>query len=105
MSPTEEVLAIAPAIIRCYGLSFLLLPFNVFSTYYFQSLLRPLPAIAVSVARGALISGFLILTLPALLGADALWLAMPITELVVALPVAALMLGDARKKAKKRTLA
>ena len=105
MSPTEEVLAIAPTIIRCYGLSFLLLPFNIFSTYYFQSLLRPLPAMAVSVARGALISGFLILTLPALLRADALWLAMPITELVVALPVAALMLGDARKKAKKRTLA
>lgn len=104
MSPTPQVLAIAPAIIRCYGLSFLLLPFNIFSTYYFQSLLRPLPAMAVSVARGAIISGLLILTLPTLLGVDALWLAMPITELVVALPVAALMLGDVRKKAKKRTL-
>ncbi|MGN8969357.1 MATE family efflux transporter [Intestinimonas sp. HCP28S3_D6] len=104
MSPTPQVLAIAPAIIRCYGLSFLLLPFNIFSTYYFQSLLRPLPAMAVSVARGALISGLLILTLPALLGADALWLAMPITELVVALPVAALMLRDTRQGTKKRTL-
>ena len=97
MSPTDKVLAIAPAIIRCYGLSFLLLPFNIFSTYYFQSLLRPLPAMAVSVARGALISGFLIQILPALLGGDALWLAMPITELVVALPVAALMLRDTRR--------
>lgn len=104
MSPTEAVLAIAPTIIRCYGLSFLLLPFNIFSTYYFQSLLRPVPAMAVSVARGALISGLLILTLPALLGPDALWLAMPITELVVALPVAALMLKDARHGTKKRTL-
>ena len=97
MSPTDKVLAIAPAIIRCYGLSFLLLPFNIFSTYYFQSLLRPLPAMAVSVARGALISGFLIQSLPALLGGNALWLAMPITELVVALPVAALMLRDTRR--------
>ena len=97
MSPTDKVLAIAPAIIRCYGLSFLLLPFNIFSTYYFQSLLRPLPAMAVSVARGALISGFLIQILPALLGGDTLWLAMPITELVVALPVAALMLRDTRR--------
>ena len=86
------------------GLSFLLLPFNIFSTYYFQSLLRPVPAMAVSVARGALISGLLIMTLPALLGPDALWLAMPITELVVALPVAALMLKDARHGTKKRTL-
>ena len=97
MSPTDKVLAIAPAIIRCYGLSFLLLPFNIFSTYYFQSLLRPLPAMAVSVARGALISGFLIQILPALVGGDALWLAMPITELVVALPVAALMMRDTRR--------
>ncbi len=31
MTPTEEVLAIAPAIIRTYSLSFLLLPLNIFS--------------------------------------------------------------------------
>ena len=35
MTPTEEVLAIAPGIIRTYSLSFLLLPLNIFSTYYF----------------------------------------------------------------------
>lgn len=38
MTPTASVLAVAPGIIRRYGLSFLLLPFNVFSTYYFQAL-------------------------------------------------------------------
>ena len=32
MVPTDQVLAIAPGILRTYGLSFLLLPFNVFST-------------------------------------------------------------------------
>ena len=37
MSPTPEVLEIAPGIMRCYGISFLLLPLNVFSTYYFQA--------------------------------------------------------------------
>ncbi len=41
MVPTDQVLAIAPGILRTYGLSFLLLPFNVFSTYYFQAVLRP----------------------------------------------------------------
>lgn len=35
MSPTREVLQIAPGIFRCYGISFLLLPLNIFSTYYF----------------------------------------------------------------------
>ena len=33
IQPTEEILAIAPSIIRRYGLSFLLLPLNIFSTY------------------------------------------------------------------------
>lgn len=35
------ILAIAPAIIRRYALSFLLLPFNIFSTYYFQAIMKP----------------------------------------------------------------
>ena len=84
MSPTPAILAIAPAIIRTYALSFLLLPFNIFSTYYFQSILQPGAAFIVSVARGLVISGGLILVLPALAGADALWLAMPVTELLTA---------------------
>ena len=65
MSPTAEILDMAPAIIRTYALSFLLLPFNIFSTYYFQAILRPAAAFVVSVARGLVISGLLILTLPA----------------------------------------
>ncbi len=84
MKPTAEVLQMAPAIIRVYSLSFLLLPFNVFSTYYFQSVMRPGTAFAVSVTRGAVLSGALIYLLPAAFGASMIWFAMPITELVVA---------------------
>lgn len=40
MAPTPEILAMAPAIVRTYALSFLLLPFNIFSTYYFQATQR-----------------------------------------------------------------
>lgn len=90
MAPTETILQIAPGIIRAYGLSFLLLPFNIYSTYYFQSLMKPATAFIVSVARGAVISGILIFSLP-LLSANAIWLAMPITELVVAVYVALMM--------------
>ena len=74
----------APAIIRCYGLSFILLPLNIFSTYYFQALMKPKAAFIVSVARGFIISGILIMVLPAVAGADSIWLAMPVTELAVA---------------------
>ncbi|MEA4912039.1 MAG: MATE family efflux transporter [Oscillospiraceae bacterium] len=83
-TPTAELLSIAPTIIRRYGLSFLLLPLNIFSTYYFQALLKRGTSFIVSVARGAVISGILIYLLPAACGADAIWFAMPITELIVA---------------------
>lgn len=84
MQPTQEILHIAPAMIRAYSLSFLLLPLNVFSTYYFQSMMRPGTAMGVSVARGCLVSGGLILILPVMAGPGAIWYAMAITELVVA---------------------
>ena len=77
MAPTPEILAMAPAIIRTYALSFLLLPFNIFSAYYFQASMKPKAASVVSVARGLVISGILILVLPAWISADAIWLAMP----------------------------
>lgn len=82
MSPTEKILKMAPAIIRCYALSFLLLPLNIFSTYYFQAIMKPKAAFIVSVFRDLIISGVLILVLP-LVKADAIWFAMLITELLV----------------------
>lgn len=92
MTPTDAILAIAPNIIRSYGISFLLLPFNIFSTYYFQALMKPTASFLVSVGRGAVISGILIYLLPAALGANAIWFAMPITELIVAIAVAIAMI-------------
>lgn len=103
MTPTEEILAIAPNIIRTYGLSFLLLPLNVFSTYYFQALMKPFASFAVSVSRGALISGLLIYTLPAIAGADAIWFSMPLTELIVAACVITLMAKYTAQLPKERT--
>lgn len=87
MSPTPEVLEIAPGIMRCYCSSFILLPLNIFSTYYFQALMKPKAAFIVSVARGFVLSGILIYILPAAAGADSIWFAMPITELAVAIYV------------------
>ncbi len=85
MAPTPEILDMAPAIVRTYALSFLFLPFNIFSTYYFQAIMKPKAAFVVSVARGLVISGILIMSLPVLISAEAIWFAMPITELLVML--------------------
>lgn len=92
MTPTEEILTIAPNIIRSYGISFLLLPFNIFSTYYFQALMKPKVSFVVSVSRGAVISGILICIFPAVMGADAIWFTMPVTELLVPIYVTARMI-------------
>lgn len=97
MTPTDNILKIAPAIIRSYGISFLLLPLNIFSTYYFQAIMKPTVSFLVSVARGTVISGILILVLPAILSADSIWFAMPVTELIVAVYVVVMILRCTRE--------
>ena len=51
MRPTAAILAMAPGIIRTYAVSFLLLQLNIFSTYYFQAILKP-GAAFLSPSRG-----------------------------------------------------
>ena len=84
MAPSASVLRIAPAAVRLYALSFLLLPFNIYSTYHFQSILRTKTSLLVSGARGIVVSGMLVLLLPAVFGGESIWLVMPLTELLVA---------------------
>ena len=96
MAPTKEILQMAPGIIRTYALSFLLLPLNIFSTYYFQAIMKPKAAFVVSVARGLVISGILIMVLPVLTGATSLWFAMPVTELFVMVYVVVMILRYTR---------
>ena len=102
MTPTEDVLRIAPAIIRSYGLSFLLLPLNIFSTYYFQAIMKPNEACIVSISRGLVISGILILLLPVIAGADSIWFAMPLTELLVAVYVVCMMVRYTKQLSDER---
>lgn len=85
MTPTPSVLRIAPGILRAYGISYLLLPFNVFATYYFQAMMKSQVSMIASVARGTVVSGALILLLPLVAGPGSIWYAMLITEVLVAL--------------------
>lgn len=82
-APTREVLAIAPKIVRAYGLSLAFLPFNIFGTYYFRAVMNERVAAVASVARGLVISGGLVTALPLAFGADSIFYAMPAAELIV----------------------
>lgn len=104
MTPTKEILAIAPNIIRSYGISFLLLPINIFSTYYFQALMKPVTSFLVSVSRGALISGIFIHLLPVLAGADAIWFSMPLTEFVVSVYAIAMIVKYSKCLPRERAV-
>lgn len=84
MTPTPSVLEIAPGILRVYGISYVLLPFNLFATYYFQAMMKPNISMIASVARGAVVSGALIMLLPVVAGAHSIWYAMLVTEIIVA---------------------
>lgn len=85
MKPTNVILEMAPKVIRFYSLSFILLPLNILATYYFQSLMKPQTSFVVSVFRGCIVSGILIMILPIYAGANSIWFTMPITELLVAI--------------------
>ena len=81
--PSTEVLAISPGILRVYGLSFLFLPFNIFATFYFQAIMKERIALAGSVTRGVILSGVLVLLLPAMFGPGSIFWAMPVSEMTV----------------------
>lgn len=49
--------------------------------------MRPMASFIVSVSRGAVVSGVLIYILPVVAGAGAIWFAMSVTELLVAVYV------------------
>ena len=64
--------------------------------------MKPKAAFVVSVSRGLVISGILIFLLPAAAGADAIWFAMPLTELIVAVYVAVMMVKYTKQTSNEK---
>lgn len=91
MDATQSVLAIAPGILRRYGVGYLFAPFTLFATYYFQSILKARLSLGISLSRGLIVGGAMLYLLPALFGPDSLWFATPVAEISVALVTALLM--------------
>lgn len=96
MDATDSVLAIAPAIMRRYCIGYLFVPFTLFATYYFQSILKPRVSLGISLSRGLIIGGIMLYVLPLIFGADSIWLATPIAEISVAAVTAVLMIKAQR---------
>lgn len=77
MNPTDHILLIAH---QLYVVIVYL--FYCYLSIYFQAILKPKTSFIVSIFRGMIISGILIMLLPSFFSAQSLWYAMPITELI-----------------------
>ena len=84
MDVTPEVLAAASGIIRPFFLLFLFLGVTVLATYHLQSIMHGRMSMMIAVLRSVVISGLLIYILPLVMGILGVWVAMPISELIVA---------------------
>ena len=63
--------------------------------------MKPGAAFCVSVFRGLIVSGILIMLLPIVAGANSLWFAMPVTELIVAVYAVFMMSKYTKTLSKK----
>ena len=84
MDVTPEVLTVAPGIIRPFFPLFLFLGITVLATYHLQSIMHGRMSMMIAVLRSVVISGLLIYILPLVMGILGVWVAMPISELIVA---------------------
>ncbi len=91
MDVTDEVLAVGPQILRVYATCILFMGFGVVGIYYLQSILRSTQSVVLSLLRGFVLCVILMLVLPALFGFDAIWLTMPLTELITLFVAAAFL--------------
>lgn len=79
---TDEILALSVPAIRMYTPAFFFVCINIFFSNYFQSVMKPQFAMAVTITRGLVLSAAFVLVLPMLLGAQGIWISVPLTEIL-----------------------
>ena len=77
---SDELVAYSVRAFRHYGISYLLVGFNVVIGGFLTALERPIPAISISVGRGLVLQSAVLLTLAALFGGETLWYTPIISE-------------------------
>lgn len=102
MSATPEVVAIAPTIIRTYFMVFLFMGITVLSTYYLQSVMKSKMSVVVAALRSLVISGLLLFILPLFLDLNGVLLALPVSELIVAIIALTYIKGQLKARSKNK---
>lgn len=85
MNPSPEILEAAPGILRQYFTCLLLLPFNVYVTYYLQAVQRVKAFLTISLLQSVVLSSVFLYLLPILFGPATVWYAMLCVEVCTTL--------------------
>ena len=96
-----ELLVLTTRAFRLYGLSFLIMGFNVYASSFFTALGDGVTSALISFLRTLLFQVAAVLVLPALWGIDGIWLAITAAELA-ALAVSVYMFVTKDKKFRYR---
>jgi Na+-driven multidrug efflux pump len=80
--PDNDVLALAPGMIRIYFLTYLFMGISILCIYILQATLKGVNATALSLMRGFIVSGVLIVLLPLILGLNGVTAAIVISECI-----------------------
>lgn len=82
INPTKEISEIAVKAIRIYAPAFLATAVNISISNYFQGTIRPGYSMTITMLRGLVLNLLFIFVLPVILGADGIWMAIPIVEII-----------------------
>ncbi len=83
MNLTPEIEQIAAYGIRIYFIVFFPLGINLLTSYYLQAVLKSKQSLCISLLRNIILSGAGIITMPLVFGGNALWMVIPIVEIIV----------------------
>ena len=94
MDASADVLALTPAIYLKHAPAFLFMGIGIVASYYLQSVLQTGRSLVISLMRGLGLTTVMIFALPAIFGADAIWFAYSLTELITAAVAMMFILRD-----------
>lgn len=84
MNADGALLAAVPRAFRIHFIVYLFLGITVLSAYYLQSVVREVASIIVGFAHSVVLSSLMCFVLPVLFGMDGVWMALPVTEMIIA---------------------
>ena len=100
MKTTEEVISVAPILVRIYFIAFPFLGYTVIAIYYLQSILRTGYSNILAISRSVILPTFFLSVLSKAFGITGIFLAIPTSEITVSVIASLYIIKVARQVLK-----